>query len=64
VWRYGEDEESGKGRWVVSARHYFAQKAKVNSVAYHRSTNLIVVGFSNGCAVLPSSLKTVTEAMI
>ena len=47
VWNYGHNEE-GKGKWTVTSRHYFGQKAKVNSVAFHRATNLLVVGFSNG----------------
>ena len=39
-----------QGRWSVEKKHYFNQKAKVNSCAFHIATNLLVVGFSNGCA--------------
>ena len=36
-------------RWRIVDRHYFMQNnAKVNCAAYHASTNLLVVGFSNG----------------
>lgn len=36
-------------RWRVMERHYFLQNnAKVNCVAYHAESNLLVAGFSNG----------------
>ena len=36
-------------RWRIVHRHYFMQNnAKVNCVAYHAETNLLVAGFSNG----------------
>lgn len=36
-------------RWRIVKRHYFMQtNAKVNCVAYHPESNLIVAGFSNG----------------
>ena len=36
-------------RWRIIDRHYFMQNnAKVNCVAYHAETNLLVAGFSNG----------------
>ena len=36
-------------RWRITHRHYFMQSnAKVNCVAYHAETNLLVAGFSNG----------------
>ena len=36
-------------RWRIAERHYFLQNnAKVNCVAYHADSNLLVAGFSNG----------------
>ncbi|KAF7914396.1 uncharacterized protein EAF01_000802 [Botrytis porri] len=36
-------------QWRITERHYFLQNnAKVNCVAYHAETNLLVAGFSNG----------------
>jgi periodic tryptophan protein 2 len=36
-------------RWRIVKRHYFMQtNAKVNCVAYHPESNLLVAGFSNG----------------
>ncbi|KIM99534.1 hypothetical protein OIDMADRAFT_104556 [Oidiodendron maius Zn] len=36
-------------RWRIAERHYFLQNnAKVNCVAYHAESNLLVAGFSNG----------------
>jgi periodic tryptophan protein 2 len=42
----GEDSMT---RWRIVKRHYFMQvNAKVNCVAYHPASNLLVAGFSNG----------------
>jgi periodic tryptophan protein 2 len=42
----GEDSTT---RWRIVKRHYFMQtNAKVNCVAYHPESNLLVAGFSNG----------------
>jgi periodic tryptophan protein 2 len=49
-----EDVEDGVNdnthmRWRIAERHYFLQNnAKVNCVAYHADSNLLVAGFSNG----------------
>lgn len=42
----GEDSMT---RWRIVKRHYFMQmNSKVNCVAYHPASNLVVAGFSNG----------------
>jgi periodic tryptophan protein 2 len=42
-------EDDTHMRWRIIDRHYFMQNnAKVNCVAYHAETNLLVAGFSNG----------------
>jgi periodic tryptophan protein 2 len=42
-------EDDTHMRWRITNRHYFMQNnAKVNCVAYHAETNLLVAGFSNG----------------
>jgi periodic tryptophan protein 2 len=41
--------EDSTARWRIVKRHYFMQtNAKVNCVAYHTQSNLLVAGFSNG----------------
>ena len=45
----GEDGEEETLRWRISERHYFMQNnAKVNCVAYHAASNILVAGFSSG----------------
>jgi periodic tryptophan protein 2 len=42
-------EDDNHMRWRITNRHYFMQNnSKVNCVAYHAETNLLVAGFSNG----------------
>lgn len=42
-------EDDAHMRWRISKRHYFLQNnAKVNCVAFHAESNLLVAGFSNG----------------
>jgi periodic tryptophan protein 2 len=43
------DRDDKTTRWRIVERHYFMQNnAKVNCVAYHPESNLLVAGFSNG----------------
>lgn len=43
------DDRDRTIRWRITERHYFMQNnAKVNCVAYHAESNLLVAGFSNG----------------
>ncbi|EPY54274.1 U3 snoRNP-associated protein Utp1 [Schizosaccharomyces cryophilus OY26] len=47
------DEEAEENRdrthiWMIKARNYFFQNANLRSAAFHPTTNLLVVGFSNG----------------
>jgi periodic tryptophan protein 2 len=36
-------------RWRITQKHFFMQNnAKLSCASYHASTNLLVVGFSNG----------------
>lgn len=42
-------DDDSHTQWRITERHYFLQNnAKVNCVAYHAETNLLVAGFSNG----------------
>ena len=42
-------DDDSQMQWRIAERHYFLQNnAKVNCVAYHAETNLLVAGFSNG----------------
>jgi periodic tryptophan protein 2 len=44
-----DEEENPPMQWRIAERHYFMQaNAKVNCVAYHAESNLLVAGFSNG----------------
>ena len=44
-----DSEDDTHTRWRITERHYFLQNnAKVNCVAYHAESNLLVAGFSNG----------------
>ncbi|KAH8805925.1 periodic tryptophan protein-like protein 2 [Xylogone sp. PMI_703] len=43
------DDDDSHMRWRIAERHYFLQNnAKVNCIAYHAESNLLVAGFSNG----------------
>jgi periodic tryptophan protein 2 len=45
----GDVDDDTHMRWRIAERHYFMQNnAKVNCVAYHAESNLLVAGFSNG----------------
>lgn len=42
-------DDDSHTQWRITERHYFLQNnAKVNCIAYHAETNLLVAGFSNG----------------
>lgn len=44
-----QEDEHRHMQWRIAERHYFLQHgAKVNCVAYHADSNLLVAGFSNG----------------
>ncbi|PQE08231.1 Periodic tryptophan 2 protein [Rutstroemia sp. NJR-2017a BVV2] len=44
-----DEDDDAQLQWRITERHYFMQQhAKVNCVAYHAETNLLVAGFSNG----------------
>ncbi|RAL66436.1 hypothetical protein DID88_006127 [Monilinia fructigena] len=44
-----DPDDDSHTQWRITERHYFLQNnAKVNCVAYHAETNLLVAGFSNG----------------
>ncbi|EPX74363.1 U3 snoRNP-associated protein Utp1 [Schizosaccharomyces octosporus yFS286] len=46
-----EEAEENKDRthiWMIKDRNYFFQNANLRSTAFHPTTNLLVVGFSNG----------------
>lgn len=44
-----DEDDDGSTKWRIVERHYFMQNnAKVNCVAYHADSNLLVAGFSNG----------------
>jgi periodic tryptophan protein 2 len=44
-----DEDDDSQLQWRITERHYFMQQhAKVNCVAYHAETNLLVAGFSNG----------------
>ncbi|KAM3083509.1 U3 snoRNP protein [Clarireedia jacksonii] len=44
-----DEDDDAQMQWRIIERHYFMQQhAKVNCVAYHAETNLLVAGFSNG----------------
>jgi periodic tryptophan protein 2 len=44
-----DEDDDAQLQWRIAERHYFMQQhAKVNCVAYHAETNLLVAGFSNG----------------
>ncbi|WBW72784.1 U3 snoRNP-associated protein Utp1 [Schizosaccharomyces osmophilus] len=46
-----EEAEENKDRthiWMIKERNYFFQNANLRSAAFHPTTNLLVVGFSNG----------------
>ncbi|KAJ8061728.1 hypothetical protein OCU04_009526 [Sclerotinia nivalis] len=44
-----DSDDDSHTQWRITERHYFLQNnAKVNCVAYHAETNLLVAGFSNG----------------